>query len=80
MEKNKRIIHGHYDLILIPGNKYRVSYGVNQGTYVYEGKYTKDDSEFWDGASKFVNTENGKVFAYYGTNSPYEFTSIVHPI
>ena len=80
MNLNKRVIHGHTDLVLIPGEKYRVSYGVHQGVYTYKGQYTKDDSEFWGGASKFVNTENEKVFAYYGTNSPYEFTSIVHPI
>jgi hypothetical protein len=80
MNTKNRVIYGHYDLKLIVGNKYRVLYGANQGTYVYEGQYTKDDSEFWDGASKFVNVENGQVFAYFGISSPYEFTTIVHPI
>lgn len=66
MNLNKRVIHGHTDLVLIPGEKYRVSYGVHQGVYTYKGQYTKDDSEFWDGASSFINVETKKNFVITG--------------
>ena len=80
MNLNKRIIHGHTDLVLIPEEKYRVSYGIHQGIYTYKGQYTKEDSEFWDGASSFINDETKKEFCYYGSTSPYEFSAIVHSI
>jgi hypothetical protein len=80
MNLSKRIIKGHTELHLIPENKYYISYGVNQGIYIYKGQFEKSDNEFWDGASLFVNEKTGKEFCYFGTNSPYEFTSIIKSI
>ena len=80
MYLGERVIHGHCDLHLIPGRRYRISYGENQGIYVYEGQYEKGDSEWNEGASKFVNETNGHLFCYHGTTTPYEFTSIVRLI
>ena len=75
------IIEGHYNLELIPGEKYRISFGVNQGIYVYEGILEKSDGyEHLVGAHSFKNIDNGQTFSYYGYSSPYEFTSIVQPI
>ena len=76
MNKNKRIIKGHYNLELIPGSLYDIHYGVNQGVYEYVGQETEG---FWENASVFRNIENNKYFNYFGTSSPYEFTSIVKP-
>ena len=82
MNFKERIIKGHTELYLIYGNKYRVSYGINQGIYTYNGQFESGDSknDFWVGASLFVNDKTGKEFCYFGTNSPYEFTSIVKPL
>lgn len=79
MNLSERIIKGHTELHLIPENKYRVSYGVNQGIYIYKGQYEKSDDEFWSGASLFINEKTGNKFCYFGTSSPYEFTSIIKP-
>lgn len=76
MNKETRIIHGHTDLHLIPGQLYDVHYGINQGVYEYMGQETEG---FWKNASMFRNIDNDKCFNYFGTNSPYEFTSIVKP-
>lgn len=82
MNTKERIIEGHYPLHLIVGNKYRVSYGENQGIYTYKGQIEKKESggDFWLGASLFINDKNGHKFCYFGTTTPYEFTTIVHPI
>ena len=77
MNKEKRIIKGHYDLELIVGNHYKIRYGIHQGVYKYLGQETKG---FWKDASLFENVANNDTFYYYGLTSPYEFTTIVHPI
>ena len=76
MNTNKRIIKGHYELELVVGNLYDVNYGINQGVYEYMGQETDG---FWKGASSFRNVETNQYFNYFGTSSPYEFTSIVKP-
>ena len=30
------IIEGYYELKLIPGEKYRINYGIHHGEYIYE--------------------------------------------
>ena len=77
MNTKTRIIKGHYDLELIVGNFYKIRYGIHQGVYKYLGQETKG---FWKDASVFENIVNHNKFCYYGLNSPYEFTSIVHSI
>ena len=77
MNTNLRIIKGHYDLELIVDNFYKIRYGIHQGVYKYLGQETKG---FWKDASVFENIVNHNKFCYYGLNSPYEFTSIVHSI
>jgi hypothetical protein len=77
MNTKTRIIKGHYDLELIVGNFYKIRYGIHQGVYKYLGQETKG---FWKDASVFENIVNHNKFCYYGLNSPYEFTSIVHHI
>ena len=74
--KKPKVIHGHYDLELVVGNLYEIHYGVHQGIYEYLGQETEG---FWEGAFRFKNIETNNEFCYYGTNSPYEFTSIVEP-
>ena len=76
MNTNKRIIKGHYELELVVGNLYDIHYGINQGVYEYMGQETDG---FWKGASSFRNVETNQYFNYFGTSSPYEFTSIVKP-
>ena len=76
MNKEIRIIEGHYKLELIPDNIYLIKYGVNQGLYKYIGK-EDNESYLWCGASVFENIITGKMFCYYGVFSPYEFTRIV---
>lgn len=82
MNIKNRIIEGHYLLHLIVGDKYYISYGVHQGIYTYQGQIEENENnnDFWLGASVFVNDETNKEFRYFGTTTPYEFTSIVHKI
>ena len=77
MNTRTRIIKGHCDLELIVGNFYKIRYGIHQGIYKYLGQETRG---FWKDASVFENIVNHNKFCYYGLNSPYEFTSIVHSI
>ena len=77
MNTKARIIKGHYDLELIVGNFYKIQYGIHQGIYKYLGQETEG---FWKDASVFENIVNHNKFCYYGLNSPYGFTSIVHSI
>lgn len=72
MNKEKRTIEGHYNLELVVGNLYEIHYGI----YEYLGQET---GGFWEGASRFRNIETGEIFSYFGTSTPYEFTSIVEP-
>ena len=81
MNLKTEIIEGHYELKLIPGEKYRINYGIHHGEYIYEGILEESDGyKHFVGSHYFKNTETGQEFSYYGYTSPYEFTSIVHPL
>lgn len=73
-------IEGHERLVLEVGQKYEIHYGIHQGIYEYVGRVAKHDhcNRFSKGEHLFRKIETGEItFGYYGTSSPYEFTSIV---
>lgn len=75
MDKKTYIIHGHYELELIPNYLYRIHYGIHQGIYKYCGRL---NTGFWEGAYCFVDIASGRPFYNYASY-PYEFTSCVTP-
>lgn len=83
MDDTPEVVHGAYDLNLVVGNKYRVSYGVHQGIYEYVGKVSdKDENHIHSQGSHFFRScATGKIsFGYFGYTSPYEFATIVRPL
>ena len=75
MDKKTYIIHGHYELELIPDHLYRIRYGIHQGIYKYCGRPT---AGFWKDAYWFEDVESGQPFTHYASH-PYEFTLCVEP-
>lgn len=67
------VVNGHYDLELVVGKKYFISYGIHFGEYIYEG--------YNNGEVYFRNCETNEItFAFYAETSPFELTRIVTPI
>lgn len=83
LDTKTEIIHGHYDLVLRVGSLYEVHYGIHQGIFQYVGKVKENDKVHPHSRKQhlFKNINTGEItFGYYGYNSPYEFTTIVHPV
>lgn len=81
LDTRTEIIHGHYDLVLRVGSLYEVHYGIHQGIFQYVGKVKENDKvhPYSRGQHLFKNIDTEEItFGYYGYNSPYEFTTIVH--
>lgn len=70
------VVNGHYDLELVVGEKYYITYGIHFGEYIYEG------SDIDDYTLYFRNCETNEItFAFHSLlTSPFELTSIVTPI
>ena len=71
-----------YVVELIPGDRYRINYGIHQGIFRYEGKVKDNATNRKNhphsiGECLFRDEQTGKLsFGYYPHVSPCEFTRI----